>query len=504
MIKQIPKILIALSVFFATGQAAADDSTAVHPEPRTGTVEVTGANPAERSRLLGELRLNPGSRLDEQAISTALERIVRFHASRGYPFCSARLTGLDTGSDGRTDLRFTVERGLFVRLGEVRITGKRTRETVLNRIAGITSGAPYSERELAKATQRLAASGLFRRVDSLRVTRGRTRSLADIDLALEEFPGIRIEAAIGGGGAQGRGLAGLVNLRMNNLFGSARSASFRWQRPASNWQSLELSYREPWLAGFPLALIVSFAQQVRDSLFSQTGAEVLLESAMSDGFSAGAGAAYSRASPGSESWSEAESSRLISLTGRVSWSSLTAPVNPSNGALIEATGSVGRRRIESVNHREIRSVVRAQAYIPLGSAAHVAAFRAGVSVVSRAESTPEDIPWHARIPVGGTLAGGARVRGHAEETTRASRALWLGLEYRLLTGEFSRLFAFYDFAAARVADMQSGRWRTNGFHGLGAGIQADTRLGLLEIALALNPERGPGDGRLHIRLVESF
>ncbi len=227
-----------------------------------------------------------------------------------------------------------------------------------------------------------------------------------------------------------------------------------------------------------------------------------LESATNDGLSAGLGVAYNSTSPGSETWSEAESSRMLSLTGRMAWSNLPRPLNPSGGTLIEATGSVGRRKIESVSRREIRATVRGKTFRSLGSPTHVAALFAGASVVSRGQSTPAEIPWHARIPVGGTLAGGVPVRGHREETTRASRALWLTLEYRLLTGEFSRVFAFYDFAAARVA--RSASWRTRGFHGLGGGIQADTRLGLLEIALAVDPARGPGNGRLHIRLAESF
>ncbi len=245
---------------------------AQQPEPgQVGSIEISGASPAEQARLERELPLYRGSVVDGQSISTALERIVRYYADRGYPFCTARLTTLDTGDDGRSALHFTVERGQFVRLGEVNIEAKRTRAAVLYRLAGIAPGEPYSERKLAKVNRRLITSGLFRRVDSLQVSRGRTRSLADIDLAVEEFPGSRIEAAIGGGGAQGRGLAGLVDLRMSNLFGAARSATLSWQRPGDGWQSLELSYREPRLAGFPLALRLEFAQQVRDSLYSQSG-----------------------------------------------------------------------------------------------------------------------------------------------------------------------------------------------------------------------------------------
>jgi hypothetical protein len=66
------------------------------------------------------------------------------------------------------------------------------------------------------------------------------------------------------------------------------------------------------------------------------------------------------------------------------------------------------------------------------------------------------------------------------------------------------LFAFYDLALARVARSSSGSWRTETLQGIGGGIVADTRLGRLEIALAVDPARGAGAGRLHVRLAESF
>ena len=165
---------------------------------------------------------------------------------------------------------------------------------------------------------------------------------------------------------------------------------------------------------------------------------------------------------------------------------------------------MGRRRVNEVDRREVRARVSGEFYRSLGSPIHVASISGGAAVVVRGAGEPEDIPWHARIPVGGTLAGGVPVRGHAEESTRAARAGWLSLEYRLLTSEASRVFAFYDVALIEQGSGATDSWRNSTLHGLGGGVQADTRLGLIEIAVGIDPERGPGDGRLHIRLAESF
>jgi outer membrane protein assembly factor BamA len=489
-------MLLALA---AVARAETPDSL-----PRVGTVEITGVAPADLGRLTAGLRLSPGDRLDSAAVALALERLARFHAGRGYPYCSARLAGVSLDG-GRAGLRFEVERGQLVTLGNVIIQAKTTRPEVLQRLAGIAPGDLYSERALALAPRRLLASGLFRRVDSLRVTAGRTPATVDTHLAAGELPGSTLEAALGSGGQNGgQGIAGLVSLRMPNLFGTARSALVRWQRPGKDWQSLELAYREPWLAGSPVALEFAFSQQLRDSLFTQTEVNLGIGTELGVGLRAGIGATYGSASPGSDTYSGAESSSLWAVTGNAAWSSLLSPLNPSEGQRLEATGSIGRRRVEEIDRREVRARVSCEFYRALGHSSHVAALSGGAAIVVRGAGEPEDIPWHARIPVGGTLAGGVPVRGHAEESTRASRAGWLSLEYRLLTGEASRVFAFYDLALIEHGGGSGDAWRNSTLHGLGGGVLADTRLGLVEIAVGIDPERGPGGGRLHIRLAESF
>ena len=120
------------------------------------------------------------------------------------------------------------------------------------------------------------------------------------------------------------------------------------------------------------------------------------------------------------------------------------------------------------------------------------------------------------MPIGGAAEGGYRpmVRGHIEEAWRGKKVAWANLEYRYLVGENSRLFAFYDIGAVQVpqtptpADAGSGQpvpgWRTQSLQGFGAGLQLETRLGLMGIAVAFSPDRGLGNGRIHLRLAESF
>ena len=153
-------------------------------------------------------------------------------------------------------------------------------------------------------------------------------------------------------------------------------------------------------------------------------------------------------------------------------------------------------------------------YQPLGRRNHIMAASAGFGLVSRGRSAPQEIPYHARIPIGGVVdtGQGAMVRGHLEEEARGRRVGWLNLEYRYLIGENNRLFAFYDLGAAEISasvrNNTNGQeitgWITESFQGYGAGLQVESRLGLLQLSIAFAPERGPGGGRVHLRLAESF
>jgi outer membrane protein assembly factor BamA len=483
---------------------------------RLGRIEVRGASPAEKRKLLELCPLSPGDAVTEKRIEKTLETIVRFYAGRGYPFCVSRVAEVGWESHDGLALVFSIERGKFVRIGRIHINGaNQTRPEIIKRIAALAEGEPYNEKRIERAVERLLVSGLFSRASRPRVTAGAEAGLADLHLSLREFPAHRIEAAIGsGGGGRTSGLAGVVRIGLSNLFGTAREASINWQRPRKEWVSLQLAYREPWLAHLPIGLEAVFSQQVRDSLYTNTGGRIALSSELTDRLRVDLGTEYSEASPGSETYSFAESSTFWAVTGQAAWSNFTRVFNPAAGFEFTGKASAGSRRTDSGPRRELRTMLRMGLYQPLAPRSHILAVACGFGLVSRGQSAPEDIPYHARIPIGGALGAsdGAMVRGHLEEEARGRRVGWMNLEYRYIIGENNRLFAFYDLGAAQLSATarnylpgeESASWRTEYFQGYGAGLQLESRLGLLQLSIAFTPEKGPGGGRLHLRLAESF
>ncbi len=483
---------------------------------RLGRMEVRGASPLEKRKLLELCQLSPGDAVTEKRMEKTLEAIVRFYAGRGYPFCVSRVAEVGWESHGGLALVFSIERGRFVRIGRIHINGaNQTRPEIVKRIAALAEGEPYNEKRIERAVERLLVSGLFSRASRPRVSAGAEPGLADLHLSLREFPAHRIEAAIGsGGGGRTSGLAGVVRIDLSNLFGTARKASINWQRPRKEWVSLQLAYREPWLAHLPIGLEVGFSQQVRDSLYTNTGGRIALSSELTDRLRVHLGTEYSEASPGSETYLLAESSTFWAVTGKAAWSNVTRPLNPAAGFELSGKAAAGTRRTDSGRMRELRTMLRMGLYQPLAPRSHILALACGLGLVSRGQSAPEDIPYHARIPIGGALGAsdGAMVRGHIEEEARGRRVGWMNLEYRYLIGENNRLFAFYDLGAAGLSATarnylpgeESTSWRTEYFQGYGAGLQLESRLGLLQLSIAFTPEKGPGGGRLHLRLAEGF
>ncbi len=478
---------------------------------RLAALELAGASRREReqlSRLTGALR--PGDPVTATAVARTLELLVRQAAGQGYPYAVARLDSLHYQSENALALRFRLERGSFVRFGSLRAEGARaTRPPVLERLTGIYSGAPWDERLVGQARERLLRSGLFREAAAPVPIPGTDPARPELLLRLEERPATAFEAALGGGGQSGQGLAGRFRLGLANLFGTARALELGWQRPGRRWQSLELSYREPWPAGLPLALELGYHQQLRDSLFSTTGLALELGSPPGERLSLGLGGGWERTSPGSESFALAERSSLWELRGKLGWSDLARPANPEGGSSLTLRAAVGRRTLEQIGRRELRIRLDGAHYRPLGGPSHLLALETRAALVSRGGSSPRELPLHALFPLGGALEGarGLPVRGHPEEAFRARAALLVSLEYRLLLGGDSRLFACWDFA--RAEGLEAGfsateRWRKLTLQGLGGGLQLDSRLGLVSLTLAFDPARGPSRARLHLRLNESF
>ena len=104
------------------------------------------------------------------------------------------------------------------------------------------------------------------------------------------------------------------------------------------------------------------------------------------------------------------------------------------------------------------------------------------------------------------LGGSNTLRGYREGQFLGSRVAWSNLEYRLLTGQRSYAFGFFDFGYILLPDRPSAglvKQETNKA-GYGAGIRLDTPLGLIGISLAFGEGDTFSTAKLHLRLMNEF
>ncbi|MBN2289079.1 MAG: BamA/TamA family outer membrane protein [Candidatus Glassbacteria bacterium] len=488
------------------------------PPTRLGRLGFPGLNARQQEALRRSLGPLEGVTASDRAVERILRRVVGYYADRGHPFCAVRILEVELLEDSRLGLAVQVEMGRPVSLGMVTFSGaEHTRPEVMEKLSRLVPGQSYSESGLSSARRRLLRSGLFRTAAGPLVLATSNPHRVDLELHLEELPANRVEAALGSGrGAGPSSLAGFVRLHLGNLFGTARACLVDWERPRENWSSLQLEYREPWLPGLDLSLEAGYGQQVRDSTYTTSSGRVRLAKRLTERLELGLAAVYEKTSPGSETYPGAESSRHWSVGGTLDWSSVLRPLNPASGLELSSSAAAGRRRLEGRDLREVRLSLHGACYLPLGRTPHLAALGVGYAQVSVGRSGVGEIPYHARLPIGGAAGDGSRptVRGHVEEAWRGRKVAWANLEYRYLAGENSRLFVFYDIGAAQVPASRTPAgagpvpeepgWRTQALQGIGAGLQLESRLGLVGIAVGFDPERGLGQGRLHLSLAERF
>lgn len=96
----------------------------VKEEPLLGDYTLNGIRRSQTDDLKKEIPLTKGRPVRPQDIERAKQRIINFHARRGYVQTTVEATST-TRPDNRVDLTFNVNRGNRIEIGEVLITGNQ-------------------------------------------------------------------------------------------------------------------------------------------------------------------------------------------------------------------------------------------------------------------------------------------------------------------------------------------------------------------------------------------
>jgi outer membrane protein insertion porin family len=214
------------------------------PRVTVGVVDVTGHVTVASDDVMNALRLEPGAPWSRAATDEARRALERLYARRGYHHAQVEYDARRRA--GVVDVTFSVHEGEPTRIGRVLVSGLvLTRRPIVDRELPFAEGQPFDPDALVEAQRRLGTLGPFDRVD-IEPLRPPAEPFADVHVTVRERPPWHVDFGLGY--TTFEGARAFVELGHDNLFGTARTATFR-QRVSERGNRTDLRYGEPRIAG---------------------------------------------------------------------------------------------------------------------------------------------------------------------------------------------------------------------------------------------------------------
>jgi outer membrane protein insertion porin family len=245
-------------------------SFAVQEGPRTivSEVEIQGNEGMTREGLVQGLNLTPGGPFSQALLQEDRRLIESRYLERGYTDVKVEVTS-ERLEGNRAKIIYTISEGQAIRVDDIHIIGsQQTRRKVISRNITFHEGDPLSQEQLLTSQQQLYGLGLFNRVDVVPVNVNQSDAYRPAIIRLED--GSPIILGYGGGYQTNEGARGTIEISHNNLFGLARSISFR-TRASFREQRGQITYKEPRLFNRDLdSYITLYAENTDEVSFSTT------------------------------------------------------------------------------------------------------------------------------------------------------------------------------------------------------------------------------------------
>lgn len=517
----------ALAMLHADGYALARiDSARTEAAPDAATVtlyatrgplvdvasfDVRGAQALDPAVLRRRLATREGRPLRPATLEDDVQRVLDAYDAAGYPFAEVAIADLRlVGAAERDDemgwaVTLAIEEGLAPSFGRVELVGaQRTSPAYVERVAGLSRGAPLHDYDPAALVAALEATGLFTRVGTPVLTLDPdTTAVLRVPLQ-EDVPGV-FDLVLGylpSDGTGGSGLVGNGHLALRNLFGGGRTASLRLVRLPGRVSTLDARLSDPFVLGLPFTASLRFSGRQQDSTFSQQQGQASLGYRFGRDLEVFGMVSRTATQPGIGAEAVPRSSAWFGGLG-LRYSSVDQPLNPRRGLVAETSVEQGRKRLAVVpsdtpaTPSALRSVIRQERLHAMLRGFMPAAPRLVAVLGLDASVLLSDTYERSDLF---RFGGATSLRGYDEERF-LGRLVARGLaELRYRLDPTSFLFAFFDVGYIDRPALDTLRGRQVVKPGYGLGLQYRTPLGLVNASYAVSPEGGLAGGRVHVGL----
>lgn len=431
-------------------------------------------------------------------LESGIGSLLGFYDDHGFPAAGIQPETVSR-EEGWVEVTLRVDEGRKAKIGRVIFSGLTgTRREILLAESGIREGSPYDGGRVAAARTRLLALGVFESVSEPVLSFGAGDSAVAVTFEVAGAKTNRVEGLMAYAPSQEAGkIVGSLDLEFGNIAGTLRRLRVLYDRSGPDRLRWSIAYREPRLAGIPVALEAGVSSDVIESSFARRkltmGLRLRGEARLEIGLGGILGVTKDRSEgQGEGDFSERGVSFALRYEGR------NRPVNPLSGGFLAVSHEVAALDFDSeeVHDRTLSSLEAEAEYVVGVTSGSVVALGARFEGAF-AGSGP--VPSSHIIRLGGA----GSLRGYPEEWFSVEKALVLTLEARRVLGGSSRVYAFIDGATFEDGIREFGDLKDSPF-GYGVGFMGGARSGVFRLEIALGRDDGFPDAKLHLGFVQRF
>lgn len=486
------------AAFIARGHLAAyrDASGKMQPGPAYRLGEVAVAGGLFTAAQLGLAGFS-GAPATAATVSALAEKARAWLVDHGRPFARVDVDFSVRSGAPVADLKVVIAAGEGYRHGGLKGKGSRTVPEVLDRLSLLRYGDPFSETRLELALARLSRTGYYEAVVPGALYRDSIRNLIYPSVALSDLKGNRLAGILGYDSEKkgGDGLNGYLDIHLINLRGTARDLDFAFEsRPSggageAGRKDARLAYVEPWILSSRTGAKIDLAAAIEDSVYQELRGDISLFQDLDfrSRLSISLGRQFNR-----DFLAGARSDAQIAGIGFQYDARDRVP-----GTLRGARAAL---RVNGVR----RSASDSSRFLAQTRDELAVWLNAGRWVSYALISAGDDWPLERRPDRGDLfeLGGANTIRGFREREFLTDAYAYANLELQFLLAPNSRASLFAVPGLVNRIGNRDIRWRR--VIGYGAGLEAAARDWTFGISYALNPDRNPQDGFVHLRVENNF
>ena len=448
-----------------------------NPRAKISAIDILGNSNTPTTKLNSILQ--PYDYFSQNILNQEVQDLLGFYENNGYPFAAVEPQNFSLNDSAKT-IRYSLKitEGSEIRISKVNFSGTQTKQSRMNSLFGLKPKAIYSESEIKRKLNRIAAQDFF--VNDYRILTSDTNYI--LSITVKERKNQQISGAISYQ-PNNQELNGFFHLNLSNLFNTLRKINIGWER-YGHYTDFSLNYLDPYLFGF--ALQGNLSQVVYDTFYAKTDISVGLNFPVFDNMTLNFSSGYDRTTPGT-----------INLTGSETFwigQGLTIenrdnPINANKGYWIDFITQLGSRAVARQNQILSKTNARLQFLLQLPYQTNFSLDLLANNLYSNHELSMSD-----SLFLGGTKT----LRGYLENEFSTIRYLLARNEFNFLSSKTSHLFGFYDFAIFN----KIGHYQFKS--GYGIGLNTISKIGTVELDYGIPAASNILKGKIHLMFSTQF